>query len=114
MSDRFDLDHFMSIPRLSGLRLSPAGDRLAVSVAGPAPDGRKLRSAIWEVDPTGSRAPRRLTRSAPGELSAAFAADGSLLFTSTRPDPDRSSDDKPDADSMGLWSHGIDIRLVVR
>ena len=96
MSDRFDLDHFMSIPRLSGLRLSPAGDRLAVAVSGPSPDGRRMRSAIWQVDPAGAQAPRRLTRSAPGESIATYARDGSLLFTSTRPDPDRSPDDKLD------------------
>ena len=104
MSDRFDLDHFMAIPRLSGLCLSPLGDRLAVGVSGPSPDGRTMRSAIWEIDPAGVRAPRRLTRSGPGESSAAFARDGSLLFTSARPDPDRPPDDKPDTEPMGLWS----------
>ena len=90
MTDRFDLDHFMAIPRLSGLCLSPAGDRIAVSVSGPSPDGHRMRSAMWEVDPAGRRAPRRLTRSAPGESSGAFARDGSLLFGSARPDPDRA------------------------
>ncbi len=39
MSDRFDLDHFLSLPRLSGLCLSPSGDRLAVSMSSLAPDG---------------------------------------------------------------------------
>ena len=104
MSDRFDLDHFLSIPRLSGLCLSPAGDRLAVSVSSLAPDGRSMRSAIWEVDPTGASEPRRLTRSSAGESSAAFARDGSVLFTSARPDPDRTPDDKPEKEPLGLWS----------
>ena len=103
-TDRFDLDHFLAIPRLSGLRLSPAGDRIAVSVAGVAPDGRKMRSAIWDIDPNGRRAPRRLTHSGPGESNAAFARDGSLLFTSTRPDPDRSPEDKPDSEPAALWA----------
>ena len=116
MSDQFDLDHFLSIPRLSGLCLSPSGDRLAVSVAGPAPDGKKMRSAIWAVDPTGAEAARRLTRSAPGESSAAFTRAGDLLFTSTRPDPDRSPDDKPDSEPLALWSLPAgsgEARLVV-
>jgi dipeptidyl aminopeptidase/acylaminoacyl peptidase len=104
MSDRFDLDHFLALPRLSGLSLSPEGSRLAVTVSGPAPDGRSMRSAIWGVDPAGAHAPVRLTRSGPGESSGAFARDGSLLFTSARPDPDRSPDDKPDTEPMGLWS----------
>ncbi len=108
MSDRFDLDHFLGLPRLSGLQLSPTGDRMAVSVSGPAPDGRSMRSAIWGIDPTGARAPRRLTRSAPGESSAAFASDGSLLFTSSRPDPDRSPEDKPETEPLGLWALPVD------
>ena len=103
-TDRFDLDHFLAIPRVSGLCLSPAGDRIAVSVAGPAPDSRKMRSAIWDIDPNGTRAPRRLTHSGPGESSAAFTRDGSLLFTSARPDPDRSPDDKPDSEPAALWA----------
>jgi dipeptidyl aminopeptidase/acylaminoacyl peptidase len=104
MSDRFDLDHFLSLPRLSGLCLSPTGDRLALSVSSPAPDGKKMRSAIWAVDPAGSEAPRRLTWSSPGESNAAFTSGGDLLFTSTRPDPDRSPDDKPDTEPLALWS----------
>ena len=38
--------------------------------------------------PAGERPARRLTRSAPGESSPVWAPDGSLLFTSARPDPD--------------------------
>jgi dipeptidyl aminopeptidase/acylaminoacyl peptidase len=83
----FDLDHYLSLPRVAGLALAPDGRRLVTSVATPAPDGKKFRSALWELDPAGEAAPRRLTRSAPGEANAAFLPDGSLLFTSARDDP---------------------------
>ena len=88
MSEPFDFDHFIALPRLSGLRLSPDGSRLVVAVATLAPDGKELRSSLWQVDPAGDAAPRRLTRSAVGESNAAFVPDGSMLFTSARPDPD--------------------------
>ena len=90
MTDGFDFDAFLRLPRLSGLRASPDGRRLVVTVGRPAPDGKKMRSSLWQLDPDGDAAPARLTRSAPGESVGAFARDGSLLFTSSRPDPDRS------------------------
>jgi hypothetical protein len=49
----------------------------------------------------GAAAPRRLTRSSAGESAAAFARDGSLLFTSARPDPDAKAD--PDKKIAALW-----------
>ena len=81
----FDLDHFLDLPRLSGLRLSPDGRRLVVSSSTLAPDRKGRRSAVWQLDPAGEAAPRRLTRSAAGESSADFLPDGSLLFTSAAP-----------------------------
>jgi dipeptidyl aminopeptidase/acylaminoacyl peptidase len=98
----FDVDHFLTIPRLCGLSLSPDGSRLVTSIATVAPDGKKFVSALWQVDPDGERPPRRLTRSAPGERSPVFLPDGSLLFASGRKDPDVKPD--PDADEVsGLW-----------
>ena len=99
----FDFDRYLTLPRLSGLRLSPDGHRLVVSVQEPAPDGKKMRSAIWQLDQAGDRRPRRLTRSAPGESVGAFLRDGSLLFTSTRPDPERKPDDDEEDEVGRLW-----------
>src|SRR5918994_1342231 len=99
----FDLDHYLSLPRVAGLALAPDGRRLVTSVATPAPDGKKFRSALWELDPDGRAAPRRLTRSAPGEANAAFLPDGSLLFTSAREDAEAAPDDTPEGEVARLW-----------
>jgi dipeptidyl aminopeptidase/acylaminoacyl peptidase len=96
------LADFVALPRVGGLALSADGRRLAVSVQTLDPEGKKWQSALWEVDPEGRTEPRRLTRSAPGESAPAWAPDGSLLFTSARPDPDAKpggEDPKP-----ALWS----------
>ncbi len=117
MSEQFDFDRFLALPRLSGLRLSPDGRRLVVSVASPAPDGKTFRTALWQVDPAGEAGPRRLTRSRPGESSAAFLPDGSLLFTSARPDPDAKPVDGSDEKKTdGLWllpADGGEARLLL-
>jgi len=114
MTDAFDFDAYLRLPRLGGLRVSPDGARLILSVGKPAPDGKKMHSSLWELDATGDARPRRLTRSAPGESSAAFARDGSLLFTSSRPDPDRKPDDD-DEEVSGLWllpARGGEARML--
>jgi dipeptidyl aminopeptidase/acylaminoacyl peptidase len=109
------LSDFVAIPRVGGLSLSRDGHRLVISVQTLDPERKKWQSALWEVDPGGERPPRRLTRSAPGESSPAWAPDGSLLFTSARPDPDvipePGADPKP-----ALWSlpaGGGEARLVL-
>jgi dipeptidyl aminopeptidase/acylaminoacyl peptidase len=93
-----DLQDYLALPRLTGLRLAPDGGWLAVTASALAPDGRTFRPSIWRVD-TGSagpaRAPVRLTWSAEGEDSPAFLPDGGLLFLSPRPAPDP----KPAADA---------------
>ncbi len=95
----FDLDRFLALPRVSGLILSPDGRRLVASVATVAGDGKRFAGALWELDPGGRRQPRRLTRSELGEGGAAFLPDGSLLFASTRKDPDAAG--RPDGDGDG-------------
>ncbi|GCD20043.1 peptidase S9 [Cellulomonas algicola] len=91
-----DLDAYVGIPRVSGLVLSPDGTRLVTAVATLDAKRTKYVTALWEVDPSGEKPARRLTRSAKGEASAAFTASGDLLFTSARPDPDaKDGDDDP-------------------
>ncbi|MGH2467825.1 MAG: S9 family peptidase, partial [Candidatus Limnocylindrales bacterium] len=116
MSDPFDFDHFLALPRLSGLHLSPDGRRLVVAVGTPQPDGKRMASSLWEVDPDGVAPPRRLTRSAQGESGAAFLPDGGLLFTSTRPDPEAKPGDGDDEPPAGLWllpAGGGEARLLL-
>jgi dipeptidyl aminopeptidase/acylaminoacyl peptidase len=111
----YDLDSFLSLPRVDGLALSPDGTRLVTSVATVAPDGKKFLGALWELDPKGTAPPRRLTRSAKGESSAVFLPDGSLLFTSSRSDPDAKEDEKDDDAPAALWllpAAGGEARLV--
>jgi dipeptidyl aminopeptidase/acylaminoacyl peptidase len=97
----FDLDRFLKLPRVSGLALAPDGRRLVATVATAAADGKRFVTALWELDPDGERPPRRLTRSAPGESGAVFLPDGSLLFTSARPDPEATRDG--DEEVAALW-----------
>jgi len=81
-----DLKDFVAIPRAAGLRLAPDGSWLAAPVQTLSADGKKYLTSIWRIDPQGGPA-RRLTRSAEGEASPRFLPDGSLIFTSRRPDP---------------------------
>ena len=114
MNQPLTLDRFFATPRLSGLRLSPDGRRLVVAVSRPGPEANEMRTALWQIDPAGAAAPRRLTRSSAGESAAAFTCDGSLLFTSARPDPDAKAD--PDRKIAALWSlpaEGGEARLLL-
>jgi dipeptidyl aminopeptidase/acylaminoacyl peptidase len=112
--ETFDLDRFLALPRLSGLRGSHDGSQLAVSVTTPAPDAKSMRSAWWAVDPTGGQPPRRLTRSLPGEGGSAFGRDGAFLFVSKRADPDsaETGDDRERARLWRLDPRGGEARLI--
>nr|WP_246222387.1 alpha/beta fold hydrolase [Phytoactinopolyspora limicola] len=108
-----DLDEYISLPRAAGLTLSPDGRRLVTAVATMNADKTRYVTALWDVDPDGSRPARRLTRSAKGESGAAFLPDGSLLFCSARPDPSASDDDEVPL----LWMLPVDggeARVVAR
>src|SRR2546423_14681698 len=105
----FDLDAFLSLPRVSGLALSPDGSRLVTSVSTVAPDGKRFLGALWQLDPEGAAPARRLTRSAKGEGAPVFLPDGSLLFTSSRPDPaakEENGDDKEERAALWLLPAG--------
>ena len=96
-----DLEAYVALPRLSGLTLSRDGRRLVTAVATLDAKRTAYVTALWEVDPSGERPARRVTRSAKGESSAAFTASGDLLFTSARPDPEPREGAADDPASAG-------------
>ncbi|MFW0774263.1 prolyl oligopeptidase family serine peptidase [Paenarthrobacter nitroguajacolicus] len=106
-----DMDHYLAIPRVGGLSLSPDGKRLVTTVTTLNGKGTEFATALWELDPSGQKHARRITRSSKGEAGAVFAANGDLYFTSARPDPD-----SPDADPVSaLWllpADGGEARVV--
>ncbi|WP_258804494.1 S9 family peptidase [Pseudarthrobacter sp. NS4] len=107
-----DLDHYLSIPRVSGLSLSPDGTRLVTAVSTLNGKGTEYATALWELDPAGQKQARRITRSAKGEAGAAFAANGDVYFTSARPDPENPDEDPVSA----LWllpADGGEARVVL-
>lgn len=102
MSDgAFNVEELLGLPRMSGLAVSEGG-RLVAVAARQDEKGKKYVPALYELDPEGEAPPRRLTRSAAGESSPAFAPDGSLFFASARPDPDPAEDD-PRGERPALW-----------
>lgn len=94
-----DLDHYIALPRLSCLALSPDGSRLITAASVLNGKSTEYTTALWEVDPAGSKPARRITRSAKGESSPAFLPSGDLLFTSSRPAPETEGDEPASA----LW-----------
>ncbi len=114
MSEPFSFDRFLALPRLSALKISPDGKRLVVAVSRPGPEGKDMKTALWQVDPAGRAKARRITRSAAGESVGCFLRDGSLLFTSARPNPDVKAD--PDKKINALWllpAEGGEARLLL-
>ncbi|WP_336715855.1 S9 family peptidase [Arthrobacter sp. USHLN218] len=107
-----DLDHYIALPRLSSLALSPDGSRLITAVSVLNGKSTEYSTALWEVDPAGSRPARRVTRSAKGEASPAFLPSGDLLFTSARPAPE-SEGDEPVAALWKLPAGGGEARQLV-
>ncbi|WP_308259380.1 prolyl oligopeptidase family serine peptidase [Pseudonocardia sp. H11422] len=107
-----DLQDYVALPRLGGLALSPDGSRLVTAVSTLNPERTRYLTALWEVDPTGDRPARRLTRGATGEQGAAFTPDGDLLFVSARPDPDEKPKDPAPAALWLLPAGGGEARVV--
>jgi dipeptidyl aminopeptidase/acylaminoacyl peptidase len=98
-----DLNDFVATPRVTALRLSPDGSWLAAAVQTLSVDRKKYLTSIWRIDTAGGP-PRRLTRSAEGEANPRFLPDGSVLFTSRRPDPGGGQAKKDtDAEVAALW-----------
>ncbi|MCV7225462.1 S9 family peptidase [Mycolicibacterium komossense] len=92
-----DLDAYIALPRVAGLAVSADGTRVVTTIAELNSKRTEYIRALWELDPSGRRPARRLTRGAKGESSPVFTADGDLLFIAARPGED---DDKP---PPALW-----------
>ena len=102
-----NLDSYIGLQRLSGLRLSPDGSRLVTSVASLGGDQTAYRNALWEVDPRGAKPARRITRGSEGESHAGFTANGDLLFVAKR-----SSDEDAQPALWRLPAQGGEAQLV--
>jgi dipeptidyl aminopeptidase/acylaminoacyl peptidase len=79
-----DLDVYLALPRISGLAVSRDGSRVVLAVSQLDEQKTKFVSALWEADSAGERRARRISFSERGESAPVFAADGSLLFLSSR------------------------------
>lgn len=87
------LAEYNSIPRVTGLVLSPDGRRAVLTVQTLNADSTRFVTSLWEVSTDGERQPRRLTYSDKGEMNPAFLPDGSLVFVSGRTDPTVKEDE---------------------
>jgi dipeptidyl aminopeptidase/acylaminoacyl peptidase len=93
-----DLDHYLALPRVSGLAVSPDGSRVVTTVSELNEASTEYVTAIWELDPTGREEARRLTHGAKGESAPAFTVGNDLLFIAKRVTDE--ADDQPPA---SLW-----------
>ena len=95
-----DLDTYLSLPRVSGLAITPDGSRVVTTVSQCNDDRTEFTTAIWELDPEGHAAARRISHGRTGESAPVFTADGDLLFLATRAAEGDSKDAEP---SKALW-----------
>ncbi|MCT2177311.1 prolyl oligopeptidase family serine peptidase [Brachybacterium muris] len=101
-----DLRAFVAEPRITGLFLSPAGDRLVAARTELNKKKNGYVTALWELPhtaratrghrsaPSQGTGPRRLTRGVDGEALAGFTAHGDLLFTAKRDTGDEEDKDE--------------------
>ncbi|GAA4522887.1 prolyl oligopeptidase family serine peptidase [Brachybacterium paraconglomeratum] len=92
-TDFTDIDGFLRIPRLASVTASDEG-RVVAAIQEADEPGAALISSLWELDTAGEQPARRLTFSAKGESGPRFAPDGSLLFSSSRPDPEAGAEEE--------------------
>ena len=90
---KLSLVNYNSIPRVTGLVLSPDGRRVILSVQTLSADSTRFVTSLWEVPTDGKVSARRLTFSDKGEANPTFLPDGSLVFSSGRTDPTVKEDE---------------------
>lgn len=105
-----DLDTYLSLPRVSGLAVSPDGRRVVTMISELNNKRTEYVTAAWELDPDGQHAARRLTYGAKGESQPTFTADGDLLFVAARP---TDSDEEPPAALWRLPANGGEAQRIL-
>jgi dipeptidyl aminopeptidase/acylaminoacyl peptidase len=105
-----DLDAYLSLPRVSGLAVSPDARRVVTMISEPGDKGTEFITAAWELDPDGQRKARRLTYGAKGESQPAFTAAGDLLFVAARP---TDTDQDPAAALWQLPANGGEAQRIL-
>lgn len=96
-----DLDEYVSLPRLTGLALSPDGRRLILSVNQLNVKRTGYDAVLWQLDPTGNLPPQQLTNPAPGEAIVGLHGEN-LFFTAKREIP-AAGDEPPSETTTALW-----------
>ena len=109
---KLTLANYNSIPRVTGMVLSPDGRRAVLTVQTLNPDSTRFVTSLWEVTTDGEHEPRRLTFSEKGETSPSFLPDGSLVFVSGRTDP-TVKEDEAESRLWLLHSGGGEARTLV-
>ncbi|MEE1618128.1 S9 family peptidase [Brachybacterium sp. J153] len=104
-----DPESVLRLPRLAAVTAVPGG-RVIAAIQQADEHGARTPSALWELDPAGEAPARRLTASEKGEGGPRPAPDGSVLFTSARPDPEGGSVE----DGAAIWRLPVagEARLV--
>lgn len=105
-----DLDAYLSLPRVSGLAVSPDGRRVVTMISELNNKGSEYVTAAWELDPDGRHVARRLTYGAKGESQPTFTAAGDLLFVAARP---TDSDEEPPAAVWRLPANGGEAQRIL-
>jgi len=108
-----DLDAFLALPRVSGLAVSPDGTRAVTTVGELNSKRTEYVTAVWELDVTGERPARRLTRGTKGESAPVFTATGDLLFVATREVPGADGADEPTASLWRLPADGGEADAIL-
>ncbi|MFC0582354.1 S9 family peptidase [Micrococcoides hystricis] len=84
-----DLDHYLALPRLNNLVLSPNGKQLVTTVALLNATGTEYTTQLFAIDPAGEQPARQLTHGAEGAANPVFTSTGDLIFTSARTGQDK-------------------------